>query len=76
MKRKNAIPAGFKNWRKPLSAEETAQGARQLAAEATALAPGYTVTMLFSRGCHMLGAVWGFDGFRQSNFQPASIWIG
>ena len=73
MKRKKAIPEGFKNWRKPLSAEETAQGARQLAAEATAYAPGYTVTMFFSHGCHMLGTIWGFDGFRQSSFRLASV---
>ena len=73
MKRITAIPAGCKSWRKSLSAEETAQGARQLAAEATALAPGYTVTMLFSRGCHMLGTIWGFDGFRQLSCRPAFV---
>ena len=68
--------ADFKRWWKSLSAEEIAQGAEQLAAEAKALAPGYTVTMYFSYGSYMLGTAWGFDGFQQSNFQPSTIWIG
>lgn len=66
----------FKSWWKSLSAEEIAQGAEQLAAEARALAPGYTVTMYFSYGSYMLGTAWGFEGFQQSNFRPASAWIG
>ena len=68
--------AEFKSWWKSLSAEEIAKGAEQLAAEARALAPGYTVTMYFSYGSYMLGTAWGFEGFQQSNFQPASAWIG
>ena len=66
----------FKSWWKSLSPEEIAQGAEQLAAEAKAMAPGYTVTMYFSYGNYMLGTAWGFDGFQQSNFRPASVWIG
>ena len=68
--------AEFKSWWKSLSAEEIAKGAEQLAAEAKAMAPGYTVTMYFSYGSYMLGTAWGFDGFQQSNFRPASVWIG
>ena len=68
--------AEFKSWWKSLSAEEIAKGAEQLAAEAKALAPGYTVTMYFSYGSYMLGTAWGFEGFQQSNFRPASAWIG
>lgn len=68
--------AEFKSWWKSLSAEEIARGAEQLAAEAQALAPGYTVTMYFSYGSYMLGTAWGFEGFQQSNFRPASVWIG
>jgi len=66
----------FESWWKALSAEEIAQGAEQLAAEARVLAPGYTVTMYFSYGSYMLGTAWGFEGFQQSNFRPASAWIG
>lgn len=66
----------FKSWWKSLPAEEIARGAEQLAAEARALAPGYTVTMNFSYGSYMLGTAWGFEGFQQSNFRPASAWIG
>ena len=68
--------AEFKSWWKSLSAEEIAQGAEQLAAEAKSLALGYTVTMYFSYGSYMLGTAWGFEGFQQSNFRPASAWIG
>lgn len=68
--------AEFKSWWKSLSAEEIARGAEQLAAEAKALAPGYTVTMYFSYGSYMLGTAWGFEGFQQSNFRPALAWIG
>ena len=68
--------AEFKSWWRSLSAEEIARGAEQLAAEARALAPGYTVTMYFSYGSYMLGTAWGFEGFQQSNFRPASAWIG
>ena len=66
----------FKSWWKSLSAEEIARGTEQLAAEARALVPGYTVTMYFSYGSYMLGTAWGFEGFQQSNFRPASAWIG
>ena len=68
--------AEFKSWWKSFSAEEIAQGAKQLAAEAKALAPGYTVTMYFSYGSYMLGTAWGYEGFQQSNFRPSSVWIG
>ena len=68
--------AEFKSWWKSLSTEEIAQGAEQLAAEARALAPGFTVTMYFSYGSYMLGTAWGYEGFQQSNFRPASAWIG
>ena len=68
--------AEFKRWWKSLSAEEIAKGAEQLAAEARALVPGYSVTMYFSYGSYMLGTAWGFEGFQQSNFRPASAWIG
>ena len=66
----------FKSWWKSLTPEEIAKGAEQLAAEARAMAPGYTVTMYFSYGSYMLGTAWGFDGFQQSNFRPSSVWIG
>ena len=66
----------FKSWWKSLSAEEIARGTEQLAAEARALVPGYSVTMYFSYGSYMLGTAWGFEGFQQSNFRPASAWIG
>ena len=68
--------AEFKSWWKSLSSEEIAQGAEQLAAEAKAMAPGYTVTMYFSYGSYMLGTAWAFGGLEQSNFRPASVWIG
>ena len=68
--------AEFKSWWKSLSAEEIAQSAEQLAAEARALVPGYSVTMYFSYGSYMLGTALGFEGFQQSNFRPASAWIG
>ena len=66
----------FKSWWKSMSAEEIAKGAEQLAAEAKAMAPGYTVTMYFSYGSYMLGTAWAFGGLEQSNFRPASVWIG
>ena len=66
----------FKSWWKSLTPEEIAKGAEQLAAEARAMAPGYTVTMYFSYGSYMLGTAWGFEGFQQSNFRPASVWVG
>ena len=68
--------AEFKSWWKSLTAEEIAHGAEQLAAEARAMAPGYTVTMYFSYGSYMLGTAWAFGGLEQSNFRPASVWIG
>lgn len=68
--------AEFKNWWKSLSPEEIADGAERLAAEARAMAPGYTVTMYFSYGSYMLGTAWAFGGLEQSNFRPASVWIG
>ena len=68
--------AEFKSWWKSLSSEEIAKGAEQLAAEAKAMAPGYTVTMYFSYGSYMLGTAWAFGGLEQSNFRPASVWIG
>ena len=66
----------FKSWWKSLTPEEIARGAEQLAAEAKAMAPGYTVTMYFSYGSYMLGTAWAFGGLEQSNFRPASVWIG
>ena len=68
--------AEFKSWWKSISADEIEKGAEQLAAEAKALAPGYTVTMYFSYGSYMLGTAWAFGGLEQSNFRPASVWIG
>ncbi len=68
--------AEFKNWWKSLSPEEIADGAQRLAAEARAMAPGYTVTMYFSYGSYMLGTAWAFGGLEQSNFRPATVWIG
>ena len=68
--------AEFKSWWKSMSAEEIARGAERLAAEAKAMAPGYTVTMYFSYGSYMLGTAWAFGGLEQSNFRPASVWIG
>ena len=66
----------FKSWWMSMTPEEIARGAEQLAAEAKAMAPGYTVTMYFSYGSYMLSTAWGFDGFQQSNFRPSSVWIG
>ena len=68
--------AEFKNWWKSLSPEEIADGAQRLAAEAKSMAPGYTVTMYFSYGSYMLGTAWAFGGLEQSNFRPATVWIG
>ena len=68
--------AEFKNWWKSLSPEEIADGAQRLAAEARAMAPGYTVTMYFSYGSYMLGTAWAFGGLEHSNFRPATVWIG
>ncbi len=68
--------AEFKSWWKSMTPEEIARGAEQLAAEARAMAPGYTVTMYFSYGSYMLGTAWAFGGLEQSNFRPASVWIG
>ena len=68
--------AEFKSWWKSLTPEEIARGAERLAAEAKAMAPGYTVTMYFSYGSYMLGTAWAFGGLEQSNFRPASVWIG
>ena len=68
--------AEFKNWWKSLTPKEIADGAQRLAAEARAMAPGYTVTMYFSYGSYMLGTAWAFGGLEQSNFRPATVWIG
>ena len=68
--------AEFKNWWKSLTPEEISDGAQRLAAEARAMAPGYTVTMYFSYGSYMLGTAWAFGGLEQSNFRPATVWIG
>ncbi|MCM1295922.1 MAG: copper amine oxidase N-terminal domain-containing protein [Muribaculaceae bacterium] len=65
----------FKSWWKSLSAEEITNGAEQLAAEAQSMNPGYTVTMYFSYGQYNLGTAYGFEGYQQSNFQIASLWI-
>ena len=68
--------AEFKSWWRSLTPEEIADGAQRLAAEARAMAPGYTVTMYFSYGSYMLGTAWAFGGLEQSNFRPATVWIG
>jgi hypothetical protein len=65
----------FKSWWRSLSADEIAGGAEQLAAEAQRLNPGYTVTMYFSYGQYSLGTAYGFEGYQQSNFKTASVWI-
>lgn len=65
----------FKSWWKSLSADEIASGAEQLAAEAQSLNPGCTVTMYFSYGQYSLGTAYAFEGYQQSNFKVASLWI-
>ena len=65
----------FKLWWKSLSAEEIRDGAEQLAAEAQSMNTGYTVTMYFSYGQYSLGTAYGFEGYQQSNFKVASVWI-
>lgn len=65
----------FKSWWKSLSADEIASGAEQLAAEAQSTNPGYTVTMYFSYGQYNLGTAYGFEGYQQSNFKVAEVWI-
>lgn len=65
----------FKSWWKSLSADEIARGAEQLAAEAQSLNPGCTVTMYFSYGQYSLGTAYAFEGYQQSNFKVASLWI-
>ena len=37
--------------------------------------PGYTVTMYFSYGQYSLGTAYGFEGYQQSNFKVAGLWI-
>lgn len=65
----------FKAWWKSLSADEIAGGAEQLAAEAQSLNPGCIVTMYFSYGQYSLGTAYGFEGYQQSNFKVAGVWI-
>ena len=65
----------FKNWWKSLSAEEIAEGAEQLAAEAQRLVPCNFVTMYFSYGTYSLGSAYSRDGIESSNFTPAGVWI-
>ena len=65
----------FKNWWKSLSAEEIAEGAEQLAAEAQRLVPGNFVTMYFSYVTYSLGSAYSRDGIESSNFTPAGVWI-
>ena len=65
----------FKTWWKSLDPDEITSVAEELAAEAQSMNPGYKVTMYFSYGTYMLGTVWGFGDFEQSNFKPASAWI-
>lgn len=65
----------FKNWWKSFSAEELAQGAEQLAANARSLDSGSTVTMYFSYGTYNLGAAYDYGGFQRSDFRAANAWI-
>ncbi len=65
----------FKQWWNSLSPDEITKGAEQLAAEAQSMNPGYTVTMYFSYGQYSLGTAYSFDGYQQSNFQVAGLWI-
>lgn len=65
----------FKSWWKSLSADEITSGAEQLAAEAQSMNPGCTVTMYFSYGQYSLGTAYAFEGYQQSNFKVASLWI-
>lgn len=65
----------FKVWWKSFSTAEIASGAEQLAAEAQSLNPGYTVTMYFFYGQYNLGTAYGFEGYQQSNFKVAGVWI-
>lgn len=65
----------FKVWWKTLSSEEIANGGEQLAAEAQALNPGYTVTMYFSYGQYNLGTAFAYGDYEFSNFKVAGVWI-
>lgn len=65
----------FKSWWKSFSKAEIAEAAEKLAAEAKSLNPDYTVTMYFSYGSYNLGTAFAFDGYEQSTFDAASVWI-
>ena len=47
----------------------------QLAAEAQALNPGYTVTMYFSFGQYNLGTAFAYGSYEFSNTNAARVWI-
>lgn len=65
----------FKSWWKSFDESEIAAGAEQLAREARQLVPGYKVTMYFSYGSYNLGTAYAFEGYEQSNFKTAGVWI-
>jgi len=65
----------FKTWWKSFSADEIAQAAKQLAADAQSLDPNGTVTMYFSYGTYNLGTAYDFGGFQSADFRAANIWI-
>ena len=65
----------FKTWWKSFSSEELAAEMEQLAAEAQALNPGYTVTMYFSFGQYNLGTAFAYGSYEFSNTNAARVWI-
>lgn len=67
--------ADFKKWWKSFNTEEIAIWMEQLAAEAQALNPGYTVTMYFSFGQYNLGTAFAYGSYEFSNTNAARVWI-
>lgn len=65
----------FKTWWKSFSYTEIANGSEAIAAKAQRGDPDYTVTMYFSYGQYSLGTAFAFDGYEQSNFDAAKVWI-
>ena len=65
----------FKTWWKSFSSEDLAAEMEQLAAEAQALNPGYTVTMYFSFGQYNLGTAFAYGSYEFSNANAARVWI-
>ncbi len=65
----------FKTWWKSFGEAERKNAVEELAAEAQAENPGYTVTMYFSYGQYSLGTAFAFGEYESSNFIGADVWI-